>query len=453
MAVKYVSDFTFPPSPARPDPVRGYAKGGHVKGASTPMCYAKGGATTPFTYKNGGLAAGRGITNDAGHTGKNGLDRIVARAQGDGPVKYHAKGGAVNVMKNKGVTNDSGHTSKLGVDNVKRSGAGDGDVKRTALSDRKSPSATRYEKVDRGGKTDKNVGSGTVVKKAKGGSIIKLKPANGKIAVKDSGAVNPSDASSPGSYKKNAPSQSGTNKSVAKSKFAGVNAQPESTGDGNKERMAGWSDFKKGGKVSATRIMRKDTGGRKDATTSQPGKKPHGGNPVQSATRGEKFDKGGSKDSTVKMSGRLANLGKYAHGGKVSKDIGTQYEKAAGTPKASKDGSHSEVSSGTAKMAMGGLSRGTSHKKNAAIHAKSHKPHGPSAGALSKIAGALGGAGPMGPPPQMGGPPPDAAPPGGPMAGAGGPPMGAPQGGPPMMAAGGSAKHVFVHHLHVSQKR
>src|SRR5258708_3588908 len=50
MAVKYVSDFSFPKSPPRPT-VAGYARGGHV---TTPQRYAKGG--TAGCYAKGGSA-------------------------------------------------------------------------------------------------------------------------------------------------------------------------------------------------------------------------------------------------------------------------------------------------------------------------------------------------------------------------------------------------------------
>lgn len=366
MAVKYVKDFTFAPSPPRPT-IQGYARGGHV--------------STPQTYAKGGLAKGAGITNDRGHTSTAGRDKL-GKAQGDGKVSYHAKGGLIT--KKAGLSNDAGHIGKDGDDSVARKGAGDGDVKRSSVG---KVSGSRGEKLDVGGTKDK------VVKKAQGGSA-QCYAVGGKVAVKNSGANNPNDAVSPGSFKRTPPSQSATNAKAAKSNFDGGkrNTPVATKQNGNVERMSGYSDFKKGGSTN-----------------------------------------------------RLANLGHYAHGGKV----GAKAEKAAGTPKTS-PGSHTEKSSGTAKMSMGGLSRATSPKKNAAIHAKSHKPKAPhkSAKMGPPMGGALSAMAPpppdMGAAPPMGGPPPSGPPMG---AGPAGPPPGPPQGAPPMMASGGGVKHVIVHHI------
>lgn len=414
MTVKYVSDFSFPQSPPRPTvsagnrpTIAGYAKGGHVK-ASTPQCFSKGGATTPFRYKDGGLHKHTGVTNDSGHTGTNGVDKF-GKPQGDGPVKYFKKGGAANggktdVKKTSGVSNDSGHTSKAGPDNVARAGAGDKGLKYQKLSDHKAPKGTRTEKKDSGGKTDGGVGSGTVVKKAKGGSIIKLTGPAGKVP-QSKNSVNPDDASSPGSYDKKVPAQSAKNESAAKFKSS-TNTAPEDTGTGNKQRMAGWSDFKNGG--------------------------------------------------------RIKNLGHYAHGGKVKASGEKPSGKAgSGTVKApvkktapvkgdvaGQTGSRVEMKSGTARASMGGLSRGTSHAKNAAIHAKSNKAK---SGALQQVAQALSQAPHQAAAPGMGPTPPGmaqgmGAPPGGAM----GPRVAPPMAGGPMQAGmshGGAVKHVVVHHV------
>lgn len=224
------------------------------------------------------------------------------------------------------------------------------------------------------------------LKLAKGGAV-----ATAKVPA-DKRTWNKNDAVSPGSPKRTPMGQGEKNKTAASNKFAtkGRGTPPATKQSGDVERMSGYSDFKNGG--------------------------------------------------------RIKNLGHYAHGGKVA----AEYEKKAGTPKTSDDGSTTEHGSGKA-MAMGGLSRGTSKKKSAAIHAKSHKPKGPGIGAIaSALAGQAGpsqGAGaPPGAAPGMG------APPGGQMGGMApaAPPMG---GGPPMMASGGGVKHVVVHHLHVSGQR
>jgi hypothetical protein len=240
--------------------------------------------------------------------------------------------------------------------------------------------------------------------------------AAGKVKDGDKKPWNPNDATSPGSYKRTPPGQGEKNKSAASDKFAAKDEEPATKQVGDVERMSGFSDFKKGGKVH----------------------------------------------------NRLANLGKYAHGGKV----GAKYEKAAGTPKV-KDEPRTETKSGKAtgkhtapaagtrktngaaprgdvKLAGGGLTRATSRKRNAAIHAKEHKPNGAALGAL---AAAIGGAGPAGAAkqPGMGGPTPPGmapgmgSPPGGQMGGMAPPPGGAM--GPGGMSHGGGVKHVFVHHL------
>lgn len=246
---------------------------------------------------------------------------------------------------------------------------------------------------------------------AKGGSV-----ATDKVKTGAKTPWNADDATSPGSSKRTAPPQGEKNKAAASNKFAteGRNTPVATKQDGDVERMSGYSDFKKGGSTN-----------------------------------------------------RLKNLGHYAHGGKVRPTktevkSGTpsggkvkapvkptkgasKVEKHAGTPKTA-PGSRVEMKGGVAKAAMGGLSRGTSHAKNAAIHAKSaHKPKGPSLGAL---AGALSGAGmpqqgPQAPPgmsPGMG------APPGGQM-GAIAPQAPTMGGGPPAMSHGGGVKHVIVHHV------
>jgi hypothetical protein len=233
---------------------------------------------------------------------------------------------------------------------------------------------------------------------AKGGSI-KVAAAKVKMGAKPS--RNQDDAVSPGSSKRTPVSEKVPNKAAASAQFAtqGRNTPVATKQAGDVERMAGYSDFKNGG--------------------------------------------------------RIKNLGHYAHGGKVRASAEKSSGKAGGSAVKSKvtkgaaptvdkklsvaPGSRVEIKSGVAKAAMGG------HNRNAAIHAKSHKPKGPSLGAL---AGALSGAGvpqqgPQAPPgmsPGMG------APPGGQMGGMApqAPTMG---GGPPAMSHGGGVKHVIVHHV------
>ena len=279
MAVKYVSDFTFAPSPPRPS-IPGYARGGRV---STPQPYAKGGkVSTPQRYADGGFAVKKGLSNDAGHSGPNAKvnDAKVVRTKGvgDGDVKFGAvvkakgtraevglkkmaKGGSTTpqryalggLYRKSGVENDGGHSGKNAKIKdsvvVKHGGIGDGDVKRAKMSER--PQAATRSLV-----------KSAAVSKACGGRISNLgryahggKVTTGKVPVKDSGAVNPADAVSPGSFKRTPPGQAASNKAQAKSTFSKPGNTKPATPQrgGNIERMSGFSDFAKGGGVNPKR--------------------------------------------------------------------------------------------------------------------------------------------------------------------------------------------------------
>lgn len=228
----------------------------------------------------------------------------------------------------------------------------------------------------------------------------------GQVTMTSPNVRNPKDASSPGSPQRTPPTQSVSSMGAAKAKFAqqGKGTPLATKQTGNVERMAGWSDFAKGGSA----------GHRPGCQCSMCG------------------------------GGRIGNLGKFAHGGKVLASGG---EKSSGTASKSpqKAASAGEVKSGTPKMAMGGMSRGVNPRRNAAIHAKAKTKGMPGkAQGLAKVVGALEGAampkqGPQAPPgmaPGMG------APPGQPM-GAMAPQM--PSMGQPTMSQGG-ALHV-IHHV------
>jgi len=174
-------------------------------------------------------------------------------------------------------------------------------------------------------------------------------------------------------------SEKDSNQSAARNKFAteGRGTPPATKQSGNVERMSGYSDFNKGGRIK--NLGHYAHGGKVKATHSE-------------------------VPSGKASSGKVPAPVKPANASKA--------ESHAGTPKTS-PGSRVEMKSGVAKAAMGGLSRGTSPRKNAAIHAKGHKPKGPKASALGALAGALSGAampsqGPAAPPgmaPGMGAPP------------------------------------------------
>lgn len=506
MAVRYVSEFSFPSdfgftkstidsnsakgmgafakSKAGPSVVPGhysgkgggklttgavskFAKGGH---ASTPQRYAKGGASTPQRYNEGGWSEHKGVNKNSGMGHKEGL-----------------------------------HPA----DKAK----GSGDLKRERLSDIRSPHASRHEigprdakgapKVDKrtsfnkgpdgykeGGQTHPHgcecsmCGGGTARYK-EGGSI---KTAAGKVKMGEKSSWNKDDAVSPGSFKRTPPGEKMTNKQAANSKFdaEGRNTEPATEQNGNVERMSGWSDFKKGGKVH-----KKAKGGHMKASTPQ--RYNEGGGDIEvHADRYEIRDTnehGGTKEPAgtttshgMKKGGRISNLKHYAHPPKAAKGgaagstqkLGgdAEYERAAGTPKrdhmgttterpaghtiesgkligggtnespgyestgAPRDGAaatRGERLSGEPHMAAGGFTHSPSPRANAAIHAKSHaaKDHA-AMGALSQVAAALNSGIHQPPGPGMGAPPPGVAP------GMGTPP-GAPMGPRPMPPMAGGA--------------
>jgi hypothetical protein len=433
MAITYVKEFSFPSDfgfhKNGSCSVPGKAKGGHIK-ASTPQAYAKGGSTTPQPYRKGGEVQGP-QTKFPGHTKK-------------ADAKPHTGAGASNLSYVK--RNDS------------------------------SPPKTTSEKTSgvqapafkRGGKAERNAGihAKHMERRAKGGSIS-ADIADAPVPMGKKSSWNKDDAVSPGSAKRTPPKQGMKNQAAARNKFAtdGENTEPATKQEGDVHRMSGWSDFKKGGKVH-----KKAAGGQIKTEDRFERSESHEVSAPDKQSKGDGM--------MYKSGGRIKNLGHYAHGGKVWKDGSTQkpggdakYEKAAGTPKrdhmATKgerpsgkaEGKHTEKAQGThrrngsakheAHMAMGGLSRGTSAKKNAAIHAK-NKAKSPGAGALASLLGSSMGQAPhqpMGPgvgpsPPGMA--PGMGSPPGGPMGG-----MAPPPGpGAPAMSHGGGVKHTFVHYVH-----
>lgn len=382
---------------------------------------------------------------------KSGSTSVPGKAKGGSttPQRY-AKGGHSTpyAYKNGGVTKYSGHAKKH--PGTPKTGMGADDMKHSKLS---KPAATRSEK------------SSGVQKPAfaRGGST---KVAAGKVAMGEKKPWNQDDAVSPGSYKRTPPGQGESNMKAAKSKFSSKDTDPATPQTGDVERMSGYSDFKKGGKVH-----KHAKGGH---TTPQAYKE--GGHAKGCSC---KMCSGGSTPMPYKSGGhpnRIKNLGHYAHGGKAkpkdgaaptrteklsAKAVGKHTAKAQGEksknanqhePKATRhevkssadmrEHSSPDVAEHSIPMASGGLGRGTNKKKQAAIHAKME--HAPGMGAL----GAAMAAPHMAPPPGLGTPPPGAPMVGGmrpsPMGGApgGGMPPGA-----PMMSHGG-AMHVVHHHIH-----
>lgn len=237
---------------------------------------------------------------------------------------------------------------------------------------------------------------------AKGGSASPdIGVATGKVAMGSKPSRNPDDATSPGSPKRTPMSQKDNNQSAARNKFAteGRGTPVATKQDGDVQRMSGYSDFHNGGRIKNL------------------GHYAHGGKVV--ASKGERSS-GTPTGGKVKAPVKAQPAGKAEH--------------AAGTPKTS-PGSRVEMKGGVAKASMGGLSRGTSPRKNAAIHAKGHKPRVSKAAGLGALAAALSSQG--APPPGAGAPPGMAGGMGAPVA----PPMGgAPPQAPPMKRGGG-VKH------------
>src|SRR5882724_4108715 len=423
MAVKYVSDFSFP---------------------------------SEFGFhKPSSQASGKGVAKgmDAYNKTKAGPSVVTGHSSGKGGGKFHS--GAVPKFAKGGLAR---------VPAVGKGGSEDRGIGKTAehfkgISDKRSPAATRAEKSSGVQKRAFKSGGSTLhasgckcnycgggMAKKEGGSI---RVAAGKVRDGQKTPWNKDDGTSPGSFKRTPPGEKVSNKKAAYSKFdaEGRDTAPATQQSGNVERMSEFSDFKRGGKV------KKYAHGGQVKTEDRYETGDHGQHIAapdkQERGDGMEYSGGGS------VHPKLKNLGQYAHGKKSGGAVkatrtevksGTaartgkvvnasehnegaeHYEHEAGTPGV-EPGDRHEIKSGSA-AAMGGFARGNGHKKNAAIHAKSdHK----ALGAMGALAGALsqpqpGAAPPMGgaPPgmPIMGGPP------------AGGPPMGAPM-GMPHMAEGG----------------
>jgi len=489
MAVKYVNEFEFPSD-------FGFQKSSKV-GTTVPgkhgskQAFKHGGhASTPQPYKHGGHMDPKGASTSR--------DTGISKPA-------HKLGGAIQGPQSKYATytkkNPVSPTTGAGADNLKYKHGNDHIIAKTKGEKSSGVEAPAFK---HGGKAERNAAIAKAHAKhhhAKGGSIS-ADIADAPVPMGKKPAWNRDDATSPGSAKRSPPKQGMKNSKAASDKFAadGENTKPATKQEGDVERMSGFSDFKKGGKVKkakgghATTPQRYKEGGHAKGCSckmcSGGAAMKEGGYLGEGVSTKDTYKKGGQHD-------RIKNLGHYAHGGKV-KDA-SKYEHAAGTPKKSHDGTksekpsakhvpqhphagasvHSKVKAGpesTAKphdgaaatrkevksaephMAGGGLTRGTSGKRNAAIHAhEKMKAHGgPGLGALAAV---LGGAGPGGamkqpPGPGMGPPPPGMAPgmgspPGGPMGGMAPPPGGAM--GPGGMAHGGKVTHVMHHH--VSYKR
>jgi len=456
MAVRYVDNFDFPSD-----------FGFHNPSSNSGQGVAKG--MSGFSKPKAGPAV----------VGKSGSGKFHS-----GAVPKFAKGGGVGKGGNedRGIGKTAEHFSKL--------------------SDKRSPAATRSEKSSGVQKPAfKSGGHATTPQRYKaGGSTLhesgcKCNYCGGGMAKKEGGSIktaaapvgmgkksswNKDDAVSPGSFKRTPVGEKVTNKKASTSKFdaEGRDTDPATKQAGNVERMSGWSDFKKGGKVKKfAKGGQVKTEDRYETESGNPSSSKHVPAPdKQEKGDGMEYSHGGG------VHPKLKNLREYAHakkaGGEVKsgsaaktgkvvnsspKGRDAQYESAAGTPDESRDGDYHEMKSGEA-YSMGGMSRGNGHKKNAAIHAKAdHK----AMGAMGALAGALSapqGAPPMGAAPPMGGPPPGmrpmgappAARPMGPPPGVGGPPPGMPSPAPAPMGGGmpmgmphadGGAIHVIHHHV------
>jgi hypothetical protein len=454
MPVKYVSEFSFPKE-----------FGFHAPSAPKSTGVARG--MSAFHNKRAGPSV----------VGKTGSGKFHS-----GAVPKFAKGG---LAKGSGVGKGGNEDRGIGKTNEHFS----------RVNDKRSPAATRGEKSSGVQKPAfKSGGHATTPQRYKaGGSTLhasgcKCNYCSGGVAKKEGGSIkvaagkvkdgaktpwNKDDGTSPGSFKRTPPGEKVTNKRAAYSKFDGEgrDTPPATKQGGNVERMSEFSDFKRGGKAKkyasggqVTTEDRYETGDHGQHISAPDSQErgdgmeySHGGSahPVRNLGQYAHAKKGGSVKATRgEVASGHATSGEVVNSSPEGRD--SQYEHAAGTP-GEGGGDYHEIKSGDA-ASMGGFCRGNSHKKNAAIHAKTdHK----AMNAMGALAGALSG----GAPPGMGGPPPGAPPMGGPppaapMRAPMGPPMGPPPGGmpqapmappggmrPPGMADGGNVVHVIHHHV------
>jgi hypothetical protein len=512
MAVTYVKNFSFPSdfgfTKSGSSVVPGKARGGHIK-ATTPHRYAKGGTFSkePRIVQGTSPDVKEGVPYSPGFRQKNSdqSDHIFKGDKGlrggmqapafrKGGMMKKADGGNIKVAAGK--VQDGKKTPWS-----KDDGTSPGSFKRTPPKESKTNSSAAFDNFDDEDRNTepatKQTGNvermsefsdfkhgGKVHKRSKGGhmdaaekkDMHRDRPRNMGENPQAGGHDNkksstPYDYANGGHFTKKkvgvseGPGDRFVKGATGYKAKAAKDPNDSDSGDSPRKRFAmGGSTtpqrFADGGQVTTQDRYETGPKGQKDTSGTQKQVKGDG--------------------MTYTSGGRIKNLGHYAHGGKIrmGEKQGTkdQYERAAGTPKKStgdKKGSVGERPSGKAvgkstkeaqgthkdhgspptgheqTMASGGLSRGTSPKRNAAIHAKMKKPGG--AGALASIAGLLGGQGMphQGPAPGMGPAPPGlspnmGAPPGGPMGGM------APQGGgmgAPAMAHGGKVSHVFHHHV------
>ena len=481
MAVTYVNDFSFPSDfgfkKNGSDSVPGKKHGGSTARHHAARHADGGKVSTPQPYAKGGLAKGAGQTkypghkeNHSGHAATQGLGAGKEKLKSSkdsgyhktttehtsgvqhpafkkgGHAKRHADGGEIGTAEGKV---GMGKKSSWNRDDASSPGSYDREPPKQSVKNkdavkdkfaaRDTEDATKQKgSVQRmSGWSDFKHG-GKVHKKSDGGHMDEPeRKAMHKDRPRNMGE-NPQapghdkkKSSTPFDYREGGPVKKGVNigggdrYEMGATKYkvkAAKDANDSDKGEGAKKH------FKTGGYA-----------GRGDATAK------HG---AQHQVNADKYE-------------ARAGVGKKSHDGTLgerpsAKAVGkhTDGARGMGTVK-----NHSTNPKTAKTMAHGGLSRGTSRAKNAAIHAKSHKQHsGPSAGALASLLGGSGGPPPgMGPPPSggmdpsMGGPPPGMGGPppgmGGPPPGAMGPPPGA--GGPPPggMAHGGGVKHVVHHHV------
>jgi hypothetical protein len=475
MAVKYVSEFSFPSQ-------FGFSKsnGGHKGDAKGMSSFAKSKAgPSVVTGNSRGTGGGKHTTGAVPKFAKGG--------HASTPQRY-ADGGW---SKNKGVSLDSGMGAAKREKYDNNEGAGIGAPKYARINDKKSPPATRGEKSSGVQKPAfKSGGHATTPDRYKGGGMIKT--AAGKVKDGAKTPWNKDDGTSPGSFKRTPPKQSMKNKAAAYDKFdaEGRDTDPATEQNGNVERMSEFSDFKRGGhakkyakgghasgcgcKMCSGGSSRYAKGGQ--VTTEdryETESEMHGERHIPAPDKQVKGD-----GMEYKKGGRIGNLKHYAHPSKKAaggaagtrterpsghassmgkmvnespKGSDERYERAAGTPGETPEGDYHETKSGEPMMSGGGFNRGANPKKMAAIHAK--KDHA-AMGALAQVAAGLEGGAPQGPPhqpaaPGMGPAPPGMAPQmGAPPGMAGGvrpmPPM---AGGPPMANSGGSVQHIVHHHV------
>jgi hypothetical protein len=284
MAVTYVKDFSFPT-----------AFGFHKPNAPKPREAGAGNSRAQMpTIKSGPSVVNAKATHGGGKLQTGAVSKF-SKGGATTPMPYR-EGGRIQPP----VAKYSGH--KIRMPGIAKKGEGAGDLIRVKGTDHTIAKTTREKSSGlqkpafaKGGSTTPQPyhGGGCTCSKCSGGGVKMAK--GGMVQVQKKG-WNREDSVSPGSPARMPPGQSSPNKAAAKNKFAtsGENTPPATKQDGA-QRMSGWSDFAKGGQVKTEDRFERGMRSKVPAPDKQ--------------SKGDGME--------YKSGGRIKNLGKYAHGGKV----------------------------------------------------------------------------------------------------------------------------------------